>query len=164
MTYRPYVGGPPTGYHFETWGAPQSYMMLDIAALQQMYGADFSTNAGDTVYRWTPGSGRTLVDGKVGIDPGGNRIFATLWDGGGKDTYDLSAYKTGVKTRPAAGPALGLLVRSSSPISAAGRNDGHARGNIFNALQYEGDRRSLIENARGGSGNDQIVGNAAATA
>ena len=77
-------------------------MMLDIAALQHMYGADFTTNAGDTVYRWTPGVGAHLVDGEVGIDPGGNRIFATIWDGGGSDTYDLSAYATDVRGRPPA--------------------------------------------------------------
>jgi serralysin len=41
-------------------------------------------------------------------------------------------------------------------------NGNYARGNIFNALQYHGDARSLIENAIGGSGNDTIAGNAAA--
>ena len=66
MTYRPWAGAAPTGYHFEKWGAPQTFMMLDIAAMQQMYGADFTTNAGNTTYKWTPGSGRTLVDGRVG--------------------------------------------------------------------------------------------------
>src|SRR3546814_13727493 len=40
-----------------------------------------------------------------------------------------------------------------------GGND--ARGNIFNALQFNGDARSLIENANGGSSNDTIPGNAA---
>ncbi|MFL6277077.1 MAG: hypothetical protein ACJ74G_17980 [Blastocatellia bacterium] len=41
--------------------------------------------------------------------------------------------------------------------------DGHyARGNIFNALQYEGDSRSLIENVVGGAGNDRLTGNSAA--
>ena len=40
MTYRPFAGGSATGLRFEAWGAPQSYMMLDIAALQDMYGAD----------------------------------------------------------------------------------------------------------------------------
>jgi serralysin len=160
MTYRPYAGGPANGYGFEAWGAPQSYMMLDIAALQQMYGADYSVNAGDTVYRWSPGSGRTLVDGGVGIDPGANRIFATIWDGGGKDTYDLSAYATAV--------SLDLRPGRYSVFSAAqladlggGPNGGHSRGNIFNALQVDGDARSLIENATGGSGNDGLLGNGA---
>ena len=37
----------------------------------------------------------------------------------------------------------------------------HARGNIFNALQFQGNTASLIENAKGGSGNDNITGNQA---
>lgn len=36
---------------------PQSFMMLDIQALQYMYGADYTTNSSDTVYSWVPGSG-----------------------------------------------------------------------------------------------------------
>ena len=138
MSYRPYAGGAPSGYRFEDWGAPQSLMMLDIAALQHMYGADFTTNAGDTVYRWTPGSGQTLVGGLIGIDPGANRIFATIWDGGGRDSYDLSAYASAVR--------IDLRPGSYSVFSGAqladlggGPNGGHARGNIFNALQYHGD-------------------------
>src|SRR3546814_6954343 len=65
-----------------------------IRALQHLYGADFTTNNGNTVYSWNPLNGQTLVDGAVAISPGGNRIFATIWDGGGVDTYDLSAYST----------------------------------------------------------------------
>ena len=41
-----------------------------------------------------------------------------------------------------------------------GPNNGYARGNVFNALQYNGDSRSLIEMVIGGSGDDHIVGNA----
>jgi serralysin len=37
-----------------------------------------------------------------------------------------------------------------------------ARGHIFNALQFEDDPRSLIENAVGGSGDDIFWGNTAA--
>ena len=134
-------------------------MMYDIAALQRMYGADFTTNAGDTVYSWNPTDGTTYVDGNVAIDPGGNRIFETIWDGGGIDTYDLSNYSTDL--------SLDLNPGYHSVFSQAQLADldifgGHtARGNVFNALQYNGDVRSLIENAKGGSGNDQIVGNAA---
>jgi serralysin len=36
-----------------------------------------------------------------------------------------------------------------------------ANGNVYNALLYHGDTRSLIENANGGSGNDTILGNQA---
>jgi serralysin len=161
MTYRPYAGGSTGGYRFESWGAPQSYMMLDIAALQHMYGADFAVNAGDTVYRWTPGSGRTLVNGAVAIDPGGNRIFATVWDGGGTDRYDLSAYASDLRIDLRPGKHSVFSAGQLADLGG-GPNGGHARGNIFNALQFEGDRQSLIENATGGSGDDLILGNGAA--
>ena len=92
MTYRTFIGDDTSGYNYETLGAPQTFMMLDIAALQYMYGADFTTNSGNTVYTWSPTAGTTFVNGNVAIAPGGNRIFATIWDGGGVDTYDLSNY------------------------------------------------------------------------
>jgi len=153
--------GAATGYRFEKWGAPQTYMMLDIAALQAMYGADYSTNAGDTVYRWTPGSGRTLVNGAVAIDPGGDRIFATVWDGGGRDTYDLSAYETAVTVDLRPGQHS-VFAKGQLADLGGGPNGGHARGNVFNALLHHDDPRSLIEGAIGGSGNDRLTGNQAA--
>ena len=160
MTYRAFCGAKPTGYCFEKWGAPQTYMMLDIAALQQMYGADFTTNAGNTVYKWTPASGRTYVNGQMAIDPGGNRIFATVWDGGGTDTYDLSAYNSAVRVDLRPGTASTFSKAQLADLGG-GPNDGHARGNIFNALQYHNDARSLIENAKGGSASDVLYGNKA---
>jgi serralysin len=158
MSYRPFVGGAPTGHRHEAWGAPQSYMMLDIAALQEMYGADYSVNSGATVYRWTPGSGKTWVNGQVGIDPGGNRIFATVWDGGGRDTYDLSAYDAGVRVDLRPGQ-YSVFSRGQLADLGGGPNGGDARGNIFNALLHDGNARSLIENAVGGAGNDVLWGN-----
>ncbi|MGK9170367.1 M10 family metallopeptidase C-terminal domain-containing protein [Inquilinus limosus] len=160
MTYRTFIGDDASGYNYETWGAPQTFMMLDIAALQYMYGADFSTNSGNTVYSWSPTTGETFVNGSIAIDPGGNRIFATIWDGGGIDTYDLSNYTTNLNLDLTPG---GHSVFSSTQLAylGGGPNSGYARGNIFNALQFNGDARSLIENANGGSGNDTIQGNVA---
>ena len=157
MSYRSHAEGTTTGYTNESWGYAQSYMMLDIAALQQMYGADYRTNSGDTVYRWTPAGGTTFVDGAAAISPGGNRIFATIWDGGGTDTYDLSAYQTGLTLRLAPGAASVF-----GPSQRAALGDGiTAKGNIYNALLHDGDPRALIENARGGAGDDSLRGNAA---
>lgn len=156
MSYRSYAGAD-TGYSNELFGFAQTYMMLDMAALQHMYGANFTTNAGDTVYRWEPDSGRTFVNGAVAIAPGENRIFMTVWDGGGQDTYDLSAYATDL--------FLDLTPGGSSHLSAAQTaylgNGQEARGNVYNALLFQGDTRSQIENAKGGAGNDMIVGNSA---
>ncbi|WP_349434112.1 M10 family metallopeptidase [Pararhizobium sp. A13] len=158
MTYRGFVGDTGDAYSYEEYGAPQTFMMADIAALQEMYGADYSTNSGNTVYKWTPTSGRTIVDGEVAIEPGANRIFATLWDGDGNDTFDLTAYSDNLKIDLRPGKAS-LFSEDQLAYLGGGPNDGYARGNIFNALLHDGDIRSLIENAKGGSGGDQITGN-----
>lgn len=158
MSYRSFIGDTGGSYAYEEFGAPQTFMMADIAALQHMYGADYSTNAGTTVYKWTPGSGNTLVNGATAIAPGADRIFATVWDGGGNDTYDLSAYTTGlnIDLRPGKYSVFSAIQLAGL---GGGPNDGFARGNIFNALLFKGDLRSLIENAKGGSGSDTINGN-----
>jgi serralysin len=158
MTYNSFVGDNASGYQYEEFGGPQTFMMADIYALQHMYGADYTTNKGATAYKWKPGSGDTFVNGKVAIDAGGDRIFATVWDGGGTDTYDLSAYKTGVEIDLRPG-AYSMFSKTQLGYLGGGPNDGYARGNIFNALLFNGDLRSLIENAKGGSGNDTILGN-----
>ncbi|MFP5077703.1 M10 family metallopeptidase C-terminal domain-containing protein [Rhizobium sp. YIM 134829] len=156
MTYRSYENvSVNRGLTNAQWSFAQTYMMLDIAALQTMYGADYTTNADATVYRWTPGSGDTLVNGAVAINAGGNTIFMTVWDGGGNDTYDFSAYSSAlsIDLRPGKWSVLNL-----SQLADLG--DGHtARGSVFNALQYHGNTASLIEDAIGGAGNDVIVGN-----
>ena len=123
MTYRSYVGAPTTGYSFEQWGAPQSYMMLDIAALQTMYGADFATRSGDTPYSWNPRRGRCRWMAPARASQAANRIFLTLWDGGGRDTYDLSNYAGGVKVDLAPGGwsvlAAGQLAKLGSTAKSA---------------------------------------------
>ncbi|MBP7241446.1 M10 family metallopeptidase C-terminal domain-containing protein [Amaricoccus sp.] len=161
MTYRSYEGGGLGGYSNEDWGYAQSYMMYDIAALQHMYGADFGINSGDTRYSWDPTNGRTYVNGQLAINPGGNRIFQTIWDGGGNDTYDLSNYATDLEINLTPG-YHNVFDRAQLAYLGGGPNGGYARGNVFNALQYKGDDRSLIENAFGGSGDDDIIGNATA--
>ncbi|KQM97916.1 hypothetical protein ASE85_13670 [Sphingobium sp. Leaf26] len=158
MTYRSYVGAPLSGYSYEQFGAPQTYMMLDIAALQTMYGADYTVHAENTTYSWNPSTGTTYINGDVAIQPGDNRIFATIWDGGGIDTYDLSAYGSSVTIDLT--PGGHSLFSSTQQAYLGGGN--YARGNIFNALTFGGSNASLIENATGGSGNDTITGNAVA--
>ena len=164
MTYHSYVGHNGTGYTNEDYGFPQTFMVYDVAALQDMYGADFTFRASNTVYKWSPTTGETFVNGVgQGAPDGGtggsaNRIFETIWDGGGVDTYDLSNYRTNlsIDLRPGSYSAFSITQR-------AYLGDGHyARGNVFNALQYEKNPGSLIENAKGGSGADRLFGNEAA--
>lgn len=159
MSYRAYKGAPLTGYTNESWGFAQGLMQLDIAAIQQMYGANFTTNAGNTTYRWSATTGEMSIDGVGQGAPGGNRIFLTVWDGGGIDTYDFSNYTTNLSVNLAPGA---WTTTSSTQLAKLHYNGAKvAEGNIANALLYKGDLRSLIENAKGGSGADLIAGNEA---
>jgi serralysin len=94
------------------------------------------------------------------FDPAKPKIFETIWDGGGNDTYDMSHYHTDVSVdlRPGRWSVFG---HDQLAVLKPGPGEILARGNVFNALLYNGDPRSLIEDAIGGSGNDRIVGNQA---
>ena len=156
MSYRSVTGGD-LALTAETFGYAQTWMMLDIAALQAMYGADFTPNEGEVVYSWTPDSGNTYVNGEVAIEPGANRIFATIWDGGGNVTYDLSAYDTGVQIDMRPGESSTF---SEDQLANLGQGE-FASGNIYNGLLYDDDPRSLVHKVIGGSGDDHITSNAA---
>lgn len=158
MSYRSYAGMPiDWGYGNEQWGYAQSLMMADIAALQEMYGPNYSVNSGPTVYSFSPTTGEFFINGVSQGVPGANRVFRTIWDGGGVDTYDFSNYSTN--------QIIDLAPGGHSLMSSAQRaylGDGNfARGNVYNALLFRDDPRSLIENANGGSGNDIIYANQA---
>ena len=159
MSYRSYVGATADGAYSNADGSyAQTWMMQDIAALQYMYGADYSTNNDNTVYKWTPGSGDTLVNGAVGIDAVSNKIFATIWDGGGEDTYDLRAYRKGVEIDLRPGKFSSFSDRQKADLD---NGEVFADGNIYNAHMYHNNRASLIENAYTGRGNDIVNGNQA---
>ena len=160
MSYRSYVGQSTSGGYTNPYGNyPQSLMMYDIAALQKMYGANFTTNSGNSTYTWSSSTGEMFINGVGQGTPAVNKIFLTIWDGGGTDTYDLSNYATSVTVdlRPgqwstASTAQLALLHYDGSKVAA---------GNIANSLLYNGDLRSLIENAIGGSASDLLIGNVA---
>ena len=155
MTYRSQIGGS-NNLTNEANSYPQSLMMLDIQAIQYMYGANFSKNSGDTTYMWNPSTGEMSINRVGQGKPAANKVFLTIWDGGGTDTYNLSNYASDV--------TINLLPGEWTKTSVAQRADlgggNLARGNVANALLYKGDTRSLIENAIGGQGNDTIIGKA----
>ena len=160
MTYRAFVGGPVDGaFGNEKYGFPQSFMMLDIAALQKLYGANYAFHSGDNVYSWNPATGQESIDG-VGQDtPGANRIFLTVWDGGGDDTYDFSNYHSNLVIRLDPGSWSVTRLAQRAVLDVPGHHLAH--GNVYNALLHDGNLASLIENAIGGSGRDRIIGNVA---
>jgi serralysin len=157
MTYRSALGSDILGYTNAEFGFAQSLMMLDIAALQYMYGADFSLNATDTIYTWSETSGEMFINGVGQGVPGGNTIFLTIWDGGGVDTYDFSNYTTNLIVDLEPGYYSTTAEEQLALLDVF--NDIRAGGNIFNSLLFEGESRSLIENAIGGDGDDTFFGN-----
>jgi VCBS repeat-containing protein len=157
MSYRSYIGAPLTGYTAGSTSYPQTLMMYDIAALQFMYGANYTTNAGNTTYKWDPLTAQMFLNGVGQGAPAGNKIFMTIWDGGGIDTYDFSNYATNISVNLQPGSWT-----TASTAQLASLGSGHyAAGNIANALLYNNNPASLIENVVGGTGTDTLTGNSA---
>ena len=167
MTYRGWIGQTTISFQGDAYNQPQTYMQDDIAALQYLYGANYNTNSGDTTYTFSITTGEMLVNGVSQGVPTANIVFRTVWDGGGNDTYDLSNYTTplSIDLRPGAwlnfdisGAAIPFQRANNGPLNSAYH---FAPGNVANALLYNNNTASLIENAIGGSGNDTITGNQA---
>jgi serralysin len=155
MSYRPSEGARtnPVAPSY-----PLTYMANDILALQTLYGANYGTNSGNTVYTWDPATGQGFVDG-VGqpiptLITGTTQFYQTIWDGGGIDTYDMSRYikSVNIDLNPGAASKNIHFLDMTHDI----------QGKIYNAYLFNGDTRSLIENANGGFSNDTITGNQAA--
>jgi serralysin len=135
MSYRSYVGGPLTGYTNEAYGYPQTYMANDILALQTLYGANYTSHSENTVYTWSPTTGQEFINGAAQLAPGNgaggsaNRIYMTVWDGNGIDTYDLSNYSTGVSINLNPGASS---ITSSAQLAYIG--NGHYAGQYLQRL------------------------------
>lgn len=155
MTYKSYIGDYGRGYNNEKYGFAQTLMQYDIAALQYLYGANFDFNSGDTTYHFSPVSGQMFVNGVGQGDGPGDNIFRTIWDGGGVDTYNFGNYSSSliVNLEP------GSWTKTSDANTAELGNGNYARANVFNALLYDNNIRSIIENAIGGKQHDKIYGN-----
>ena len=160
MTYTP---APFTNSNFagEKVNQPQTYMQYDLAALQYLYGANYTSNAGDSVYTFSQTTGEMFINGVGQGAPSGNKILLTVWDGGGNDTIDASNYSGGVTVDLRPGEFSTFDQAQLANHLAYQNLTALAPGNIAMSLLYNNDTRSLIENAKGGAGNDVLVGNAA---
>lgn len=179
MTYNSHTGDPAPFYTNADGHYAQTLMIYDIAALQRLYGADFTKEAGDTVYTFNTTTGEMFING-VGQGAArddsnnlSNVTFRTVWDGSGKDTYDLSNFTDDLLIDLTPGGYSDFDVNGND--LRAQLNQGwdetggwvgasaveYARGHLFNALQYDDDTRSLIERAIGGTGDDIMIGNVA---
>jgi Ca2+-binding RTX toxin-like protein len=160
MTYTP---APFTNSNFagEKINQPQTYMQYDLAALQYMYGANYATNATDSVYTFSQTTGEMFINGVGQGAPSGNKIYLTIWDGGGNDTIDASNYANGVTVDLRPGEFSTFDQAQLANNLAAQNLVNLAPGNIAMSLLYNNDARSLIENVIGGVGNDVFIGNSA---
>lgn len=131
-TVMSYFGGEETG---GTAGSPDTLMLADMLALQQIYGANLTTRATATVYGFGSNAGATY-DFARNLSP-----LLTIWDGGGVDRLDASLY--------AMDQVLRLEAGSFSSTGGAVNNIAIAWG-------------VTMENATGGRGDDLISGNAVA--
>lgn len=130
-------GGPVGTSDSDNYGYQGTLMALDVAILQQKYGANTSFRTGDDVYL-VPGAN---VDGTM---------YAAIWDAGGVDTIAAGQAQNVIIDLRAA--TLQYETGGGGFVSyAAGVYGGYT---IANGV--------LIENAVGGSGTDTITGNAAA--
>ena len=146
MSYNPHPAYPST--------RPDSLMMLDVAALQQLYGANMSTATGNTTYRWDP------------LQP----TLKTIWDAGGIDTFDASNHSAGVviDLRPGHFSSVGVTDTGGGGI----KNIGIALGTVIERGQGGSGSDLIIGNdaanqlagvagadtIQGGAGNDTILG------
>lgn len=112
---------------------PGTLMMFDIYALQQLYGVNNATRAGNDVYGFNSTVGGAY-DFTFYVQP-----QICIWDGAGKDTLDVSGY--------AAKQRIDLNAGTFSDV-------GGFKGNVSIAVG------ARIEKAIGGSGNDRLTGNA----
>ena len=119
------------------YGWQGSLMALDIAVLQEKYGANTSFNTGDNTY--------VLPEKNAS-----GTYYSSIWDAGGKDTIIHNGSSRAVIDLGAA--TLDYSWKGGGPVSYA---DGIYGGfTIANG--------AVIEIAIGGSGNDKLIGNGAA--
>lgn len=155
-----YTGLPRPYYVIETSNSatlaflfnPEGPSILDIAALQALYGANNTTANGDDVYRFD-------------VDP---NMYRTIWDGGGNDTIDVSnqAHSCLVSLVPGTFSTVGYR----DPLALVQKQwvrewvDSNIDRNLLNdgannlAIAFN----ATIENVLGSSADDILIGNAAA--
>jgi serralysin len=112
-------------------------LLHDIAAIQRLYGANMTTRTGDTTYGFNSNADRDAFH----IDSAAEKVVFAVWDAGGKDTFDFSGYSEDQWIRLGDGEFSDV---------------GGLTGNVAIA------KGAVIENGKGGSGDDHLSGNGAA--
>jgi serralysin len=111
---------------------PDTLMLFDILAMQQLYGANMTVRAGNTIYGFGSNAG-AVYDFAQNTDP-----VMSIWDAGGTDTLNAAGFSQA--------QYIDLTAGAFSSIGGFTNNVSIAFG-------------AVIENANGGGGNDVIIGN-----
>ena len=168
MSYNTYEGGNEPGRYSRPFNHSfQTLPLLDMQALQYLYGANFNYNDGDTVYRFDGTNGTLFINGQSQGVVAGNRIFRSIWDGGGHDVLDLTNFKDDqiISLVPGEWSLFSRAQLAANSFTYDANNQFvyiYEPGNLVNPFLYNGDPRSLIEEVRTGPGNDSVKGNQAA--
>ena len=120
-------------YHMDPDGGsayPLGLQQFDIAALQEMYGVNYATRSEDTTYTFNSSPG-----------------ILTIWDGGGKDKIDSQAISGNV-----------VIDLQPGHFSSIGGTKNVAMA-LVSHLPETNKKNPLIENAKSGTGNDELTGN-----
>jgi len=119
---------------------PETFMPLDIVALQYLYGSNTSFHAGNDIYTFD--TSRPFIQ--------------TIWDGGGTDTISVSNFSLGCVLDLRDGYFSSITILSDPlPAGVTESHSGIYDGTDNLAIAYG----AIIENAIGGTGNDQLTGN-----
>ncbi|MDU9027737.1 matrixin family metalloprotease [Pseudomonas mediterranea] len=111
---------------------PTTPMLLDIAAIQRLYGANTQWQTGNNTYSWATDQS----------------VFETIWDAGGNDTIDGSNQAEAVR--------INLNEGQFSKIGQAFLDSDQKAFNEGLAIAYG----AKIENAVGSANDDTLIGNA----
>jgi serralysin len=133
--------------------------LYDVAAIQSLYGPNTTTDSGDDVYRLA----------------GGAPFQRIIWDAGGHDVLDASAFShpSRIDLRPGAFSSIGQLsleearhwaldrmglegaqrAETDSELALLGNSLYHGRDNLTIAFG------AVVEDAYGGIGDDVLLGN-----
>jgi len=137
MTYNSGFESGPLGTRAPTegsWGFSNGPMALDIAVLQELYGANETTNSGNTVYNMVDSNG-------VGTH------WSSIWDVSGEDEIRYNGNRDTV-----------INLQEATLLNNIGGG-----GFLSNAAGIAGGftiaAGSIIENASSGRGNDELIGN-----
>lgn len=115
-------------------------MPLDIEAIQKFYGKNTSYNKGNTIYKYYPNQKDSL----------------TIWDAGGEDTIDASAFSQGVRIDLREGFEHRSVLKQVKLFIAKGANIENAIGGNGDDIIWGNHLNNVINS---GNGNDVMYGN-----